>query len=52
MAQHEKRNYLLRDIPEEIWTPAKHLAIDKGISFRELILLSIKVYLDINKTKE
>ena len=49
MIQHKIRNYLLRDVPEEIWTSAKHLAIDKGISLRELILLSIKHYLKTKK---
>mgnify|MGYP001184538679 CR=1 FL=1 len=37
-------NYLLRDIPEELWTDAKHKAVDKGMDLRELILDAIREY--------
>lgn len=37
-------NYLLRDIPEELWNQAKHKAIDKGMDLRELILDAIREY--------
>lgn len=30
-------NYILRDIPSELWDQAKHRAVDEGISLRELI---------------
>ena len=38
-------NYLLRDIPEELWNQAKHKAIDKGMDLRELILDAIRKYI-------
>ena len=37
-------NYLLRDIPEDLWIAAKHKAIDKGMDLRELILDAIREY--------
>lgn len=37
-------NYLLRDIPEDLWNQAKHKAIDKGMDLRELILDAIREY--------
>lgn len=41
---HSAGNYLLRDIPDELWTAAKHKAIDKGMDLRELILDAIREY--------
>jgi hypothetical protein len=38
-------NYLLRNIPVELWDRAKHRAIDDGISLRELILRALEYYL-------
>jgi hypothetical protein len=38
--------YMLRDIPQELWDKAKHKAIDKGLSLRELILQSVKEFID------
>jgi len=35
-------NYLLRNIPDDLWTRAKHAAIDRGISLRELILSALR----------
>jgi hypothetical protein len=43
---HDARNYLLRDIPEDLWTKAKHRAIDDGDSLRGLILKSLVQYLN------
>jgi len=37
-------NYLLRDIPEELWSQAKHKAVDKGMDLRELILDAVREY--------
>jgi hypothetical protein len=37
-------NYLLRDIPEELWTAAKHKAVDKDMDLRELILDAVREY--------
>ena len=42
---HDAGNYLLRDIPEDLWTKAKHRAIDDGDSLRDLILKSLHEYL-------
>jgi hypothetical protein len=41
----ETINYLLRNIPVELWDRAKHRAVDDGISLRELILRAIENYL-------
>ena len=38
-------SYLLRDIPEDLWTAAKHKAVDKGHSLRDLILQALRSYL-------
>ena len=38
-------NYLLRDVPAELWTAAKHKAVDEGINLRELILKALQEYL-------
>jgi hypothetical protein len=42
---HSAGNYLLRDIPEDIWNQAKHKAVDEGSSLRELILKALRAYL-------
>ena len=41
---HSAGSYLLRDIPDELWTAAKHKAVDKGMDLRELILDAIREY--------
>ena len=38
-------NYLLRDIPAELWTAAKHRAVDEGLNLRGLILKALQEYL-------
>ncbi|MCK4503084.1 MAG: hypothetical protein KAU22_08605 [Desulfuromonadales bacterium] len=43
--KHSAGNYLLRDIPKELWDRAKHRAIDDGDSLRDLILKSLNAYL-------
>jgi hypothetical protein len=44
--QEKKINYLLRDIPKELWDKAKHKAVDNNLSsLRELLLLAIKEYI-------
>lgn len=37
--------YLLRDVPDDLITAAKHKALDQGISLRELILDALRAYL-------
>lgn len=43
---HAGGNYLLRDIPDELWQKAKHRSVDDGDSLRELILNALYAYLD------
>jgi hypothetical protein len=38
-------NYLLRDIPQDLWDQAKHRAVDEGASLRDLILKALRSYL-------
>ena len=38
-------NYLLRDIPENLWVAAKLKAMDEGMNLRELILDAIREYI-------
>jgi hypothetical protein len=38
-------SYLLRDIPDDLWTAAKHRAVDQGVSLRDLILQALRSYL-------
>jgi len=44
---HDAGNYLLRDIPDDLWNKAKHRAVDDGDSLRDLILKAIHRYLNI-----
>ncbi len=43
--QHSAGNYLLRDIPADLWKEAKHKVVDEGISLRDLVLKSLRAYL-------
>ena len=43
--QYSTGNYILRDIPQELWDKAKHRAIDDGVSLRELVLSALEKYL-------
>lgn len=43
--QHSSGNYLLRDIPEELWNQVKHRAVDDGVSLRDLVLSALHNYL-------
>lgn len=38
-------DYQLREIPGELWTKAKHRAVDEKISLRELIFKALYAYL-------
>lgn len=44
--QYSTGNYILRDIPKELWDAAKHRAVDDGVSLRELVLDAVQAYLD------
>lgn len=39
-------NYLLRDIPEELWRRAKYRAVSDNTSIRDLILKALYDYVD------
>ena len=38
-------DYLIRDVPQELWDRAKHRAIDESITLRELLLAALTQYL-------
>jgi hypothetical protein len=38
-------DYLLRDVPEDLWQKAKHRAVDDGDSLRDLVLKALHSYL-------
>jgi hypothetical protein len=38
-------DYLLRDVPRELWDRAKHRAIDEQLSLRELVMTALEKYL-------
>lgn len=42
--QYSTGNYILRDIPKELWDVAKRRAFDNGVSLRELVLTAIEKY--------
>ena len=42
---HSAGEYLLRDIPKDLWAEAKHRTIDEGCSLRELIFKALREYL-------
>jgi hypothetical protein len=42
---HSGGNYLLRDVPEDLWQKAKHRAVDDGDSLRDLVLKALYAYL-------
>jgi len=44
--QFSTGNYILRDIPKELWDAAKERAFKDGVSLRELILTATQTYLD------
>jgi hypothetical protein len=43
--QFSTGNYILRDIPSDLWDKAKHRAVDDGVSLRELILDALQKHL-------
>lgn len=43
---HSSGNYLLRDVPQDLWAQAKHRAVDDGDSLRELILQALYEYIN------
>lgn len=43
--QYSTGNYILRDIPKELWDAAKQKAFKDGISLRELVLNAVEAHL-------
>jgi len=41
-AENSVGSYLLRDIPVDLWTQAKHVAVDRGLSLRDLVLAGLR----------
>lgn len=41
-AENSAGSYLLRDIPLELWQQAKHVAVDRGVSLRDLLLAGLR----------
>lgn len=42
LLRETSQDYLLRDIPADLWQQAKHLAVDRGVSLRDLILEALR----------
>lgn len=36
------QDYLLRDIPADLWQQAKHASVDRGVSLRDLLLAGLR----------
>lgn len=43
--EYSAGNYLLRDIPKDLWTRSKHRAVDDGDSLRDIVLKALDSYL-------
>ena len=48
-AEHSAGNYLLRDIPDELWQKVKHRAVDDGDSLRDLVIKALYLYINEEK---
>lgn len=46
MLRETSADYLLRDIPADLWQSAKHVAVDRGVSLRDLLLGALRRDLD------
>lgn len=42
MLRETSQDYILRDIPADLWTQAKHAAVDRGVSLRDLLLAGLR----------
>ena len=42
---HNGGDYLLRDIPKEMWQEIKHRAVDEGCSLRDIVLAALYSYI-------
>lgn len=41
------QDYLLRDIPADLWRQAKHASVERGVSLRDLLLDGLRAILRI-----
>ena len=39
-------NYLIREVPKELWDALKHRAIDESLSLKDLIIKIFREYLE------
>lgn len=42
---HSAGAYLLRDIPDDLWTAVRHRAVDEEGSIRDVVLAALRAYL-------
>jgi uncharacterized Zn finger protein (UPF0148 family) len=42
LLRETSQDYLLRDIPEDLWQQAKHASVDRGVSLRDLLLAGLR----------
>ncbi len=42
MLRETAQNYILRDIPADLWQQAKHASVDRGLSLRDLLLAGLR----------
>lgn len=42
MLRESSQNYILRDIPADLWQQAKHVSVDRGLSLRDLLLAGLR----------
>jgi len=47
LLRETSQDYLLRDIPEDLWQQAKHASVDRGVSLRDLLLAGLRNILNI-----
>ena len=40
-----RHDHMLRGMPDDVWTAAKHLALDEGCTLAELITKALRAYL-------
>lgn len=38
--------YLIRDLPQPLWTQARHIALTRGIPMRTLLLEALEKYVE------
>ena len=42
---HSAGNYILRNIPEDLWKRAKHRAVDEKCSLRDILIKALEIYI-------